>query len=154
MSIISEFLEADHHRCDGYLADAETAVRHRDWPVATTSFEAFESGLRQHLFMEENILFPAFEQTPGTPAGPTSMMRSEHRQMLELIDGMKQAIQEQDADDFAANADVLHIMMGQHNMKEESILYPMSDRFLAEKAPSVVEDMRAMQVIPQFTGVK
>lgn len=144
MTTISQYLEADHHRCDAQLALAETSAHKREWLAARTAFGEFDAALRHHLDMEEKVLFPAFEQTPGTPPGPTGMMRSEHRQILEITDSMKEALLADDADEFAACADVLHILMGQHNMKEESILYPMADRFLAARVDELVEEMREL----------
>lgn len=142
MTTITQFLKADHHCCDAQLAAAETCVAEQRWSVALTAFLAFDTHMRRHLDLEESILFPAFEQTPGTPPGPTSMMRSEHQQIREIAAIMKDALMAQDADGFSAEADVLHILMGQHNMKEESVLYPMADRFLADRAGDLVATMQ------------
>lgn len=142
MTTITQYLKADHHRCDEHLAAAETCVAEQRWSMAVTAFQHFDAQLRHHLGLEENILFTAFEQTPGTPPGPTGMMRSEHQQIRELAASMKDALMAQDADGFSAEADVLHIMMGQHNMKEESVLYPMADRFLADRAGDIIAAMQ------------
>lgn len=148
MPTISQFLEADHHHCDGYLATAETCAGKHDWLAAKSAFGEFDAALHRHLDMEEKVLFPAFEQTPGTPPGPTGMMRSEHQQMRQIIDSMKQALLAHDPDEFAACADVLHILMGHHNMKEESILYPMADRFLAGRKDVIIADMQGLHELP------
>jgi hemerythrin-like domain-containing protein len=70
------------------------------------------------------------------------MMRAEHQQIRDLADSMKAALLANDADAFSAGADVLHILMGQHSMKEESVLYPMADRFLAGRAGDVIAEMQ------------
>jgi len=144
MSTIAQFLEADHHHCDAQLAIAETCAGKQDWPAAQSAFGEFDAAMHRHLDMEEKVLFPAFEQTPGTPSGPTGMMRSEHQQMRQIIDSMKQALLDQDQSEFAACADVLHILMGQHTMKEESILYQMADRFLAGRRDDIIAEMREL----------
>lgn len=151
ISLISQFLEADHHRCDEQLARAEACAGKNDWSEARNAFNEFDMDLRHHLDMEERILFPAFEETPGTPPGPTSMMRAEHRQICQIMDSMKEALLAQDAEEFAGFADTLHIMMGQHNMKEESVLYPMADRFLAAQANKLVADMRDLHQLSGAT---
>lgn len=142
MNTITDYLEADHRCCDEQLATAETCVARQDWNAAMTAFLAFDSALRRHLDVEESILFPAFEQTPGAPPGPTTMMRAEHRQIRDIAAGMKEALIAKDDGEFAAEADVLHILMGQHNLKEESILYPMADRLLAGRAGDIVTAMQ------------
>lgn len=142
MTSITHYLETDHHRCDARLAIAESCIGKRQWETADTAFEEFRSSLLHHLDMEEQVLFPAFEQTPGTPSGPTIMMRAEHEQIRQIVVAMGDALRARDAEEFSAAADILHIMMGQHNMKEESILYPMADRFLDGQSDDIISGMR------------
>ena len=142
MTTITQYLKADHHRCDTRLAAAETCVAAQRWSMALAAFLEFDTHMRRHLDLEESILFPAFEQMPGTPTGPTTMMRLEHQQIRDIAASMKDALTACDADGFSAEADVLHIMMGQHNMKEESVLYPMADRFLADRVGDIVATMQ------------
>jgi DUF438 domain-containing protein len=63
-------------------------------------------------------------------SGPTEVMRGEHRQMRDLLAQMRASLANRDSDDFGGNAETLLIMMQQHNMKEENILYPMCDNAL------------------------
>lgn len=51
-------------------------------------------------------------------------MRGEHDQMRELLVAAKFALDARDEDDYSGTAETLLIMMQQHNMKEENILYP------------------------------
>jgi len=142
MTTITHYLEADHRYCDEQLAVAETCVAKNSWSAARTAFVEFDRALNRHLDVEETVLFPAFERTPGAPSGPTNMMRAEHQQIRDIVDSMQGALLANDADDFSGHADVLHILMGQHNMKEESVLYPMADRFLAGTAGDVIAGMQ------------
>ena len=59
--------------------------------------------------------------------GPTMVMRHEHQNMRDSLSALQYARDKQDADDFAGEAETLLIMMQQHNMKEESVIYPMLD---------------------------
>jgi iron-sulfur cluster repair protein YtfE (RIC family) len=47
-----------------------------------------------------------------------------------------------DADDYAGNTETLLIMMQQHNMKEEHVLYPMCDQHLADLADVLLPKLR------------
>ena len=58
-------------------------------------------------------------------------MRSEHAQMRELFDELRDAIGRHDASALADAADTLLLVMQQHNVKEENVLYPMADRTVA-----------------------
>ena len=79
-------------------------------------------------------MFPEFEQKTGMVQGPTQMMRHEHQQMRSLISQMKTAIDNEDKNKFFGLSETLMIMMQQHNMKEEQMLYPMTDQHLDSNA--------------------
>ena len=74
--------------------------------------------------------------------GPTAVMRSEHAQILELLEAAAEAIATHDADEYSGYAETLHIMTQQHNMKEENVLYPMCDQHLAAQSSALVAQMR------------
>lgn len=88
------------------------------------------------------MLFPAFENATGMTQGPTQVMRMEHGQMRELTEQMNQALAAQDADAFAGAAETLLILMQQHNMKEENILYPMCDQALAGQVDTLAAELQ------------
>lgn len=127
-------LHRHHKHCDDRFADAEAAVAARDWSRADLLVVNFQKELETHFRTEEELLFPAFETSTGMTGGPTQMMRFEHAQMRDLMDQMRTALRGHDADNFAGAAETLLILMQQHNIKEENILYPMCDRSLAEQA--------------------
>jgi iron-sulfur cluster repair protein YtfE (RIC family) len=134
MSTLTAPMQRHHKHCDDLFADAEAAIVARDWAGAASLMTEFHSGLECHFRTEEEILFPAFEAATGMTLGPTQMMRLEHAQMRELADRMEEALRQRDAESFGGAAGTLLIMMQQHNMKEENILYPMCDRSLAGQA--------------------
>ena len=146
METISEFMEADHRRCDEFFVTAEGAASQGDWDKAQSDFKEFRQAIEQHFAMEEQALFPRFEEASGNPMGPTQVMRHEHEQMRELFDEMADAVAAKNEDDFLGSAETLLILMQQHNRKEESILYPMSDQVLAGERESLLERMRATEV--------
>ncbi len=141
---ISHYLTADHHHCDDLFADAENAVATDDWPAAMTQFESFAAATLLHFTREESILFPAFEERTGMGHGPTAIMRGEHVEMRETLQGMEQALTEQDADAYLGLAETMLMLLRQHNMKEEQILYPMADQALADGASVMVREMEAL----------
>lgn len=134
MNALTEPLHRHHKHCDDMFADAEAAVAAKDWPKAALLTAAFHNELETHFRTEEEVLFPAFEASTGMTGGPTQMMRFEHAQMRDLMDQMRTALDERNGANFAGAAETLLILMQQHNMKEENILYPMCDRNLADQA--------------------
>jgi hemerythrin-like domain-containing protein len=144
MTTISKFLATDHKRCDTLFATAESAASNNDWDIATPEFDRFRDALLHHFAMEEEVMFPAFETRTGMKQGPTAVMRSEHRQMTDLFDSMADAIARKDANAYLGDADTLLIIMQQHNVKEEQMLYRMADQALAREADEVLGLMRAL----------
>lgn len=133
MHNITHLLSDDHRACDALLAAVEHAVVKADWSLAKRRFAGFQAAMLTHFGVEETILFPRFEQRIGSAMGPTQVMRGEHGQMRQLMTGAESAVAAGDADDYAGHAETLLIMMQQHNIKEENVLYPMCDRQLADQ---------------------
>lgn len=124
-------LYSDHHRvCDDVFADVEAAGVEGRWSDAEVAMTRFARLMEAHLSSEEASLFPAFEAATGMTQGPTQMMRIEHEHMRALIARMQRALTTKDTDEFAGAAETLLVLMQQHNLKEERMLYPMCDQAL------------------------
>lgn len=129
MSFFDAF--SQHHRhCDDAFARAEASAQSGDWAKARGDFDAFAKAIAAHFATEEETLFPAFEDRTGMRQGPTQVMRLEHGQMRELLGEMTTALDAKDAGGFGGAAETLLVLMQQHNLKEEHMLYPMCDRAL------------------------
>ena len=144
MTTISDFLIPDHKRCDSLFAATESVVSQGEWDDAQAAYSLFKQALQHHFAMEEEILFPAFEERTGMRQGPTSVMRSEHSQMNQLLSQMFGALARKDANAYLGDADTLLIVMQQHNIKEEQMLYQMADQALVSERDALLERMRAL----------
>lgn len=144
MTRITDTMGGDHHRCDLIFAEAEASVSDSNWDVGTAQFNEFHTAMEHHFSMEEDVLFPTFEEASGMTMGPTQMMRMEHTQMRQLFSDMVQAVEKQDKDEYLGLSETLMMIMQQHNMKEEQMLYPMTDRTLGGDVDEVIEKMNAV----------
>ncbi len=133
---IGDTLAQDHRRCDELFASAEKHASNGEWPQAQQEVSAFTEAMTRHIGFEEQTLFPALEQIIGA-GGPTQVMRMEHEQMRTLFRDMQQAAQAQDAPRLLGATETLLILMQQHNMKEENILYRMADQMLGAQGPAL-----------------
>jgi iron-sulfur cluster repair protein YtfE (RIC family) len=134
MSEVTTFMSGDHRRCDDLFAALEAAVGDGDWDSATAGLEAFLDGMTHHFELEEGQLFPEFERLTGMAMGPTRIMRMEHEQMRGLFEELRAGVAARDADGVLGAAETLNVLMQQHNLKEEEILYPMTDQALGDGA--------------------
>jgi iron-sulfur cluster repair protein YtfE (RIC family) len=141
MSTILDFLGTDHRACDDLFAASEAAVAQKRWDEVRSLFDRFRAAMHRHLAMEEQILFPAFEAGTGFSMGPTRVMRMEHDQMRELIHEMEIAVAARNDRDYLGLSETLNMLMQQHNLKEEGMLYPMCDQALAASRDGLVREM-------------
>jgi hemerythrin-like domain-containing protein len=141
MGTISRYLTTDHKRCDDALIEAENYVNENLWDRAETCLQQFCDALEHHFAMEEKVLFLAFEKAIGRSEGPTSVMRNEHRQIRGILSMLQSALKRQDTNAFLGHAETLNIMLQQHNLKEESVLYLMADRILSDRTHDIIDAM-------------
>lgn len=136
---IADYMAREHRQCDEAFARAEDAVAAGDWTAAQAAFEAFHGAMERHLALEEDKLFPAFEEATGmSGAGPTQTMRIEHEQMRRLFEEMKQAAAARERAQYLGLSETLLLLMQQHNIKEESMMYPMLDEALGARAKELI----------------
>ena len=144
MVSIADTMAHDHRRCDALFADAESSVSDSKWEEGAARFQEFHQAMEHHFSMEEGILFPAFEERIGQVAGPTQVMRMEHIQMRQLLSAMAQAAENRERDGYLGLAETLMIIMQQHNMKEEQMLYRMADQVLGVEVPQILRKMEML----------
>lgn len=147
MGTICDYLLLDHKRCDDFFAYLEESVGRHDWKEAETRFRQFHDALKQHMRMEEKVLFPAFEQAIRDSGGPITMLRMEHGRIRGIIDRMADAVGRTDTADFLLHAETFTLLLQQHSLKEEEMLYPLLDKilFLSNKREQVIHAMTEFQ---------
>lgn len=144
MTSIGAYLTDEHRACDAQLAALEEQVRAGDWVAARAAWTEFESATLRHFRREEDVLFPAFEAASGGPHGPTAVMRMEHEQIRAALAALAGAVQVRDARRVLGQSDTLMILIQQHNLKEEQILYPLSEQLVPD-GPGVLAAMRRVE---------
>ncbi len=145
--IISSYLRAEHRECDEIFAAAEKSVIEGNFEQAEKQFLLFSNDTLTHFKKEEEELFPTFEEVTGNTEGPTKIMRYEHEQMRGLIGKMAGALESKEKDAYLSIAESMMILLQQHNMKEEQMLYAMCDRAIPQdKKESIIETMKSIKL--------
>jgi uncharacterized protein (DUF2249 family)/hemerythrin-like domain-containing protein len=136
---VNEALSWDHDRLDDLESRAFKARERGDFAEAKALYTVFAFGLRRHIRFEEELLFPAFEAKAGFPAdqGPTAVMRDEHREILGFLDQIERGIGDGSVP-VESHRHGLHLVLGNHNLKEENIVYPMTDQALGARDTDVL----------------
>jgi hemerythrin-like domain-containing protein len=71
------------------------------------------------------------------------MMRIEHAEMRELVAQLHAALDAGDAAEFLGLADTLNVLVQQHNLKEEQVLYALLDEALGGEADALLAALDA-----------
>ncbi|MBI5970961.1 MAG: DUF2249 domain-containing protein [Deltaproteobacteria bacterium] len=136
---VTDYLQTDHRRLDAIFERFSRAVKDGRWEEASKDFREFSLGLKRHIGVEEEILFPVFEEKTGMKdSGPTFVMREEHKDIKALLDSILSGTDAKNPAAVAKGMSALTNTLGDHNMKEEQILYPESDHFLSDAERSDV----------------
>jgi hemerythrin-like domain-containing protein len=145
--IISNYMKNEHRECDSWFVKAEEAASLKEWEAATEQFEKFAHETLTHFKKEEEVLFPAFEAQSGSSEGPTAVMRYEHNYVKNLIGKMADAILNKDKDAYLSLSESMMILLQQHNMKEEQMLYAMCDRVIPINIKEeILESMKQIEL--------
>jgi len=128
---VTAYLSWDHDRLEGLLNEASQKIQAGRLAEAREFYRAFEGGLSRHIRLEEELLFPVFEARMGM-AGPTTVMRLEHREIEKAMKIMRDGLESGDPQGFRKGLDFLGTVLPDHNSKEEHILYPTTDQALSD----------------------
>lgn len=138
-------LEREHREIDGgieeYLAGA-TADGH-----PTSSLSRAMAGLRRHIYLEEEFLFP-----PLREAGmmmPIFVMLREHGELWSMLDELERMLAT--GTDIDAISNACHELLAKldtHNAKEEPILYSQADATLSAEASGALSEFLASGRMP------
>jgi len=147
---LAEFFEQDHRDCDARWDDVEELLDTEDIEAARPAWQRYLGGMRRHIAMEEEVLFPAFEAASGmSEGGPTTVMRMEHSQIRSLLAEIDAAMDAGDHERALDAGDTLLMMLQTHSAKEEQVLYPMAENLLSSQWDELAE--RLAQYTPDWT---
>jgi len=143
---IANYLTNDHRECDDLFAKAERSAANGDFVKTKEEFLTFADETLLHFKKEEEEFFPLFEEITGSSDGPTMVMKYEHDQVRGLMGKMAEAVENEDKDAYLSLAESMMILLQQHNMKEEQMLYAMADR--------VLENAKSQELIAKMEEIK
>jgi len=146
---LAEFFEQDHRDCDARWADVEELLDTEDIEAARPAWQRYLAGMQRHIAMEEEVLFPAFEEASGIhDAGPTAVMRLEHQQIRTLLGEINETIEAGDCERALEVGDTLLMLIQNHSAREEKALYPMAESLLSGRWKDLAE--RLAQYAPDW----
>lgn len=126
---ISAYYAEDHDVLDRAMMDFKR-LKGTGLEEAKPFFRRFKSGLKRHIFWEEKILFPVFEEKTGMKnSGPTAVMRQEHVMILEALEALHDKVRQGNIECDGQIHELVSLLKD-HNYKEEGVLYPAIDSMI------------------------
>jgi hemerythrin-like domain-containing protein len=146
---LSAALERDHRMIDALI---EQFTGDASSPSARAALIEGMQGLRRHIYLEEETLFPPL-RAAGL-MGPIMVMLREHAEMwqvLSQLDGLLAGAGGQAADhtELRSACGELLGLLEAHNPKEERILYPQADAILGPPETAAVSDFLDSGEMPE-----
>jgi iron-sulfur cluster repair protein YtfE (RIC family) len=139
ITAITDAFTADHHHCDQLLATLESSLASADWTAIGAASRSLSAAMDRHFTLEEDVIFPALSKIFLVAEQPIEIMVSEHDQMRALLQELGEAVDGRDQDACLGLLETLHLMVQQHNYKEEGVIYPMADGALREQGVAMAE---------------
>ncbi|WP_428025619.1 hemerythrin domain-containing protein [Arcobacter sp.] len=140
---IKEYMTQNHKECDELLAQVESEVANKNWDKAIELNDLFKNETLKHFDMEESYLFPMFEERASTGGcGPTQVMRMEHDQARTVFPKLEESLKEKDSDRYFGLTESLMILIQQHNLKEEQMLYTMIQNLFNDENETIIEALK------------
>ena len=143
---ILDYLIPEHRQCDEFLALTETYIQNAEWDNAKESFIQFNNLTLLHFKREEEVLFVALERSFGSPIRPVFVMTHEHQQTRQLLNQIKNAIDSKNKSEAFALLDTCHLLIQQHNLKEENNLYTLANQTLENQMDQIINDMKMIKL--------
>lgn len=142
MSGSEDWLHHDHRSYEEALAGCRAAAEAEDWQSVAAMLDELFAHLRLHMLMEEEILYPAYEEQPGADADATGEMRDQHQEITRLARDVERVARTSDSGHFLASLEPLEKAMHEHHRLEEESFLPMASHALLARREEIWRRLR------------
>lgn len=146
MSADANWLYHDHLDLEDLLNDSTAAVRRQDWEAAGRLFGRLVERLKGHMRIEEEVIFPAYDQLPGTAREPTDSLRNDHDALVRCCRDLHYSLQARNGLAFVNALAPLRDLLARHDEKEEQLFLPMAGYLLRDQQAAILERLKALDL--------
>jgi iron-sulfur cluster repair protein YtfE (RIC family) len=142
---LSAALEREHEEIDAGLEQMQAGIEQGE--VLVEPFARAAAALRRHIYLEEEFLFQPLRG--GGLVAPVLVMVREHGEIWRALDAIEAQLAETAApNDVNEAVAVLLGLLGEHNVKEERILYPVIDQVVVGENAEQMRERLENVVLP------
>jgi hemerythrin-like domain-containing protein len=146
MNSADSWLVHDHSLYEELLTQSQDAADIGDWEAVDHIFKEMINSLKQHMTLEEEVLYPAYEARFQTHYSPTEALREEHSKIVRFVRDMLQVIKSRDSEHVLDCLYRLEDLMIKHHEKEEDIFLPMASIILEDNRDELTEKLHTFDV--------
>ncbi len=144
---MTTWLHHDHKQFETAVHRCRTICDDEDWSMVHQVFQDFLSSYEMHVQLEEDVLFPMYEERPETSPEPTDSLREDHAQIFRLGKNIQDLLARGDWEGVPHDVSLLYQALIRHHEKEEEMFLPMaSDSLLSDKDKIIAELERRASV--------
>lgn len=134
------WLNHDHKQYESAVHRCRRVCDDKDWAKVRNLFQDFVSSYEMHVRLEEDVLFPLYEQRVETPTEPADSLREDHAQIFRLTQHILDLLERGDWQGVPTDMSLLYRLLIKHHEKEEEIFLPMaSEALLSDKDEILLE---------------
>lgn len=131
-----------HERITEMFLVHQEALLALDVELALSRLKRFESELRDHMRVEEDLLLPVYARAGRIQGGPLEFYTGEHKRMIEFLERFTERLERLKQDPTNLKREIIELfdeqalfkhLMQHHDMREENILYPTLDKVTTEE---------------------
>lgn len=142
MNSDDNWLVHDHSVYEDILFKCQDFVESGEWEEAKRAFNELVDHLKGHMAMEEEVLYPAYENRVKSRTSPTEILREDHDQLVRLVRDMIQVFRSRDTGHVLDCLSHLERQMITHHEKEEDIFLPMASVILDENKEEIIAQLK------------
>jgi len=129
-----EILRKEHEQVLKVLDKLENNLNENNLSSAKKNIKLLEEEFDKHsLYKEEKILFPEIEKFIPRDGGPTGVMITEHKELIELMRNFNKLLEEKNLSRLNETGMSIINILREHINKEDNMLFMIADMHLSEK---------------------
>ena len=139
---VEPWLNHDHKQFESAVYCCRSVCDDEDWGTVRNLFQDFLSSYVMHMQLEEDVLFPMYEERAETPTGAIISLREDHAQILGLAKHIRDLLERGDTQSVPNHMSSLYRLVTKHHKNEEEIFLPMARETLLSDKDKMLSELK------------
>jgi len=136
------WLSHEHTQFESAVHRCRSACDSENWAIVRKIFQDFVTSYEVHAALEEDVVFPMYEEHAETSKEPTHSLRADHAQIFSLCRHIHDHLERGDYQGVPQEMSLLYRSLIRHHEKEEEIFLPMASEALLLDKEQVLSKLK------------